>query len=111
MPMEGYSGTVHRKGQPQLWPSASKVIPAMNRRILPQGSMMSSAYSRQSRVLGDIYRLALHQGAQPGLQGVGRDEIHPLAQVILQPRPPWVGTAHIFECVTGTTVAAAAGSA
>jgi hypothetical protein len=39
----------------------------MNRRILPQDSMMSSAYSRQSRVLGDIYRLALHHGAQPGL--------------------------------------------
>jgi hypothetical protein len=39
----------------------------MNRRILPRDSMMSSAYSRQSRVLGDIYRLALHHGAQPAL--------------------------------------------
>jgi hypothetical protein len=26
MPTEGYSGTVHRKGQPLMWPSASKVI-------------------------------------------------------------------------------------
>jgi hypothetical protein len=60
-------------------------------------------------VTGDIYRLALHRGAQPGLQGVGRDEIHPLAPVILQEEVPlWVGTARIS--VTGTTVAAAAGS-
>ena len=61
---------------------------------------MSSAYSRQSRVLGDIYRLALHQGRSRGF---------------LPPKPNdfrYLRHAHIYlfttpicrtsECVTGT---------